>query len=79
MNLFYKFIIILIVIILGLFYFYLIRRQLKNEALLKKEINKLYDNINDHIRNNQSKILIIIEDHNEILYSIHDLISKNEE
>jgi hypothetical protein len=62
---------------LGAALWFLLKRQLESEDQLKKKVDALQQEINNYIRNDQSKILDIMENHNRILQELRDVILMN--
>jgi len=53
---------------------YLLKRQLASEESLKKKVDDLQKEMNDYIREDQHKLMNIIENNTEAMRELRDLI-----
>lgn len=53
---------------------YLLKRQLASEETLKKKVDELQKEMNDYIREDQHKLMNIIENNTEAMRELRDII-----
>jgi hypothetical protein len=62
---------------LGACVWYLLKRQLASEERLQNKVDTLQKEINDYIRNDQHKLISIIENNTEAMRELRDIIISN--
>lgn len=62
---------------LGAGVWYLLKRQLASEERLQNKVDTLQKEINDYIRNDQHKLISIIENNTEAMRELRDIIISN--